>query len=163
MKSWNLQLVGASFSAETRLTGNHQMGTWQLLKLNYHQCALSALSKDLILMPFFLSSNFLTFPISRIPQNSEFPCFPHPKSEKYAQVKLVRFPKKGRVENKEKLKPPPRPRKNFWPKIKKILQEPLWRPHLFISLPLTKKNRVVPKLSVFRGPSKKKHNQGIFT
>lgn len=83
MKSWNLQLVGASFSAETRLTGNHQLGTWQLLKLNYHQCALSALSKDLILMPFFLSSNFLTFPISRIPK------IPHPKS-----VKLVRFPKK---------------------------------------------------------------------
>jgi len=82
----------------------------KLLKLNYHQCALSALSKDLILMPFFLSSNFLTFCISRILK------IPHPKSEKYAQVKLVRFPKNGWVENKEKLKPPPRPRKNFWPK-----------------------------------------------
>ena len=157
---WNREIYGwwvLPFQRKTRLTGNHQMGTWQLLKLNYHQCALSTLSKDLTLMPFFLSSNFLTFPISRIPK------IHHPKSEKYAQVKSVRFPKNGRVENKEKLKPPPRPRKNFWPKnIKKIYKNHCGG-RISSSLCHWQKINRVPKLSVFSGPSKKKHNRGIFT
>ncbi len=65
--SWNGNDSGGIKKVRTCLTGNHNgdVATAQ----SEPPMAVSALSKDLILMPFFLSSNFLTFSI-------KFPKFP---------------------------------------------------------------------------------------
>ena len=87
-------------------------------------------------MPFFLSSNFLTFSISQIPQNSR----PGSENERTSQVGA--FAQKGRVENKEKLKPHKSTRTK-------------WLRHLFIS----PKKIGYPNFSLQRPL---KHNRGIF-
>lgn len=58
---WNceiLQLVGASFSAETRLTGNHRLGTWQTAQTKLPPMCLVRLVQRLDLNALLLVIQF---------------------------------------------------------------------------------------------------------